>query len=43
MDVLGILGSLSLGDLTENNCKAAAERRRRGSEDLVSNGIVEWH
>ncbi|KAJ7003162.1 aromatic aminotransferase ISS1 [Populus alba x Populus x berolinensis] len=29
------------GCLTENNCKAAAERRRRGSEDLVSNVVVD--
>jgi hypothetical protein len=29
--------------LTENDCKAAAERLRRGLEDLVSNGIVQWH
>lgn len=33
--------SISLGCLTENNCKAAAERLRRGLEDLLSNGIVE--
>ncbi|KAG6792300.1 hypothetical protein POTOM_001444 [Populus tomentosa] len=32
---------ISFGGLTENDCKAAAERLRRGLEDLVSNGIVE--
>ncbi|KAG6788908.1 hypothetical protein POTOM_004986 [Populus tomentosa] len=32
---------ISFGGLTENDCKAAAERLRRGLEDLVSNGIVQ--
>ena len=33
---------ISFGGLTENDCKAAAERLRRGMEDLVNNGILEW-
>ncbi|KAF9685242.1 hypothetical protein SADUNF_Sadunf03G0034400 [Salix dunnii] len=33
---------ISFGGLTENDCKAAADRLKRGMEDLVNNGMVEW-
>ncbi|KAK7294146.1 hypothetical protein RJT34_17029 [Clitoria ternatea] len=34
---------ISFGGLTENDCKAAAERLKKGLEELVTNGLVQDH